>query len=354
MANGDVVPRAKRARHEENGFRVVFPGEECSFAYIAAKRFFQDHPTAILSGMPSHGSCFGAVSSGEADFAVVPIENSASGTLHTTYDFLVKHDVTICGEMGVQEVYSLCAKPGVQLKDVGRVLSHPVILDACSHFIKTRLPREHVDGHCGGIDFVPTRSTTDAARRLAAETAETGDGVLAAAISTKEAATRNNLQILKQDIGNEGFLEARYVLVRAQEGSVANVTPPFPLDSTNHTVKRSMCCALKNEPGAIFKLLSCLALRDISVLKVETRPMGARSRAPPGIPSSVTNLWEYLFYVDYAVPPGQTEEAAARLFASMGEFTTWQRCLGTYKSQSTQAPKQEPSWEEMVDLMAKC
>lgn len=352
MAN-DSVPPAKRARHEERSFKVVFPGEECSFAYVAAKRFFQDHPTAVLNGVPSHGSCFRAISTGEADYAVVPIENSASGTLHSTYDFLLKHDVTICGELGVQEIYSLCAKPGVETKDVGRVLSHPVILEACSHFLKTRLPREIVDGHCGGVELVPTRSTTDAAMRLAAEK-NTSDAVPSAAISTKEAASRNNLRILNQNIGNEGFLEARYVLICAREGSVADVTPPFPLDANSITWKRSMCCSLKNEPGALFKILSVLALRDINVLKVESRPMLAQSRAPPGFPVSASHMWDYLFYVDYAVPLGQTEEAATRVYAAMQDFSVWQRCLGTYKSQITRAPKQEPSWDEMLDLMSKC
>jgi len=330
---------AKRAREDTGRTGVAaYPGDVGSLAHIAAVRLFAGSPGIQLKGVRSFANVFDAVSAGEASYGVVPIENSSSGTLHSTYDLLVKHDVTIRAELGVRERYCLCARPAQSFADIRRVLSHPNILEACSGFVESRLSGEPT------LDSVPTRSTTEAARRVAAGES---DGVVAAAIATREAATHHGLTIMAEDIGNDAFLETRYVVISKQGVQSC----PFPQDAMSPIEKRSACFALTNEPGAIFKLLSCWALRGINILKMETRPVGMGQL--PGLPAGLACLWEYLFYVDYTVPAGYSEEASSRLWESLKEFSVWQRDFGTYPSVVTRAAKQTRSWAEMVDLMAK-
>jgi len=351
-------PAAKRARVAEDADSnvAVYTGEEGSLAHIAATQFFKSFPLTRLKGVNSFDCAFREVAGGKALYGIIPIENSASGTLHSTYDLLVEHDVVIGGELGVREVYCLCAKSEDKgLAGVRRLLSHPNILAACSSFIETRLTpavRAADAEVTGPLATLATRSTTDAARRVADGSADAAAST-DAAIATREAAARFDLKVLAEDIGNDAFLETRYILIHRRVGAAASQPTPFPRDAVSPSRKRSACFALRNEPGAIFKLLSCLALRGIDVLKVETRPLAGGHRAPPGLPAGTARLWDYIFYVDYGVPPGHTAEENKRLWDSLTEFSLWQRDFGAYPSQTTRAEKQAQSWEEMVDIMAK-
>lgn len=340
------APSVKRAKL---GFRdetvAVYPGEEGSLAHVAATQFFKNFRCIRLQGTSSFAGVLDAVVAGRALYGVIPIENSASGTLHSTYDLLVKNDtVVIGGELGVREIYCLCAKTAVELSAVRRVLSHPNILEACSAFIEKRLPSEPL------LATIPTRSTTDATHQVSAAK---GEEEVTAAIATREAAASHGLTVIAEDIGNDAFLETRYIVIHLRTGSAAFQSSLFACDAVGSIRKRSACFALRNEPAAAFKLLSCWALRGMDVLKVETRPLVAGHRAPPGLPTGLARLWDYLFYVDYAVPAGHTEQAEARLWEALSEFSLWQRDFGAYPSLITRTEKQPQSWADMVDLMAK-
>lgn len=338
-------PPAKRARMANSlSDVVVYPGEEGSLAHEAARRLFEGAPDVRLEGVSSFSAAFEEVAGARALHAVVPIENSASGTLHSTYDLLIRHDVVIAGELGVREVYCLCGRAGVALSAVRRVVSHPAIIEACSTFLATKLGDR--------VEEVAAWSTTEAARDVASASSSdaSASASASAAIATRQAAEKHGLQVLAEDIGNDAFLETRYIAVRRPAGPAADRPAPFANVAAGVCKKQSACFAVKNEPGAIFKLLSCWALRNIDVLKVETRPLSAL-RA--GLPGGRARLWDYLFYVDYAVPVGQTQEANARLWDSLREFSLYQRDFGAYDSKIDRAEKQPRCWAEMVDLMAK-
>jgi prephenate dehydratase len=337
------APAAKRAKHDDEGateLDAVYTGGECSFTHLAIERFFQHMPSAKLQGVKNSKVVFETVGAGNALYGVVPFENSASGTLHSIIDLLIKHNLVIGGELGVREVYCLCAKPGVRLSGVNRVMSHSNILEACSTFLEKRL--------AGEVTTLPTSSTTEASQQVASSVDSPG----LAAIVRKEAALKNGLEVLAEDIGNDVFLETRYILVHQCVGPASTATPPFPHDVVSVLKKRSACFALRNEPGAVFKLLSCWALRNIDILKVETRPVS--SAHPSWSGNGTPRLWDNLFYVEYAVPLDQTAESSTRLWEALKEFSCWQQDFGTYSSQLTKAEKiPSTTWSDMVDLMAK-
>ncbi|CAK9064657.1 unnamed protein product [Durusdinium trenchii] len=346
-SNHQSVPAMEPpSKRRDRGETAVYIGEEGSLAHVAIGRFFNHLPQFKQKGVKSFAAAFKAVVNGEAMYGVVPIENSASGTLHSTYDLLLQHDVVIAGELGVREVYCLCGRPDVTLADVRYVLSHPNILSACSAFLETRLPAGSPRA-LAPLEMISTISTTEAARKVSQGGFALG---AACAIATKEAATKHELSVLAEDIGNDAFLETRYILFHLRNGEASKLPPPFPRDVLSPLRKRSACFALSNEPGAIFKLLACWALRSIDVLKVETRPLALGLRAPPNLTKA--RLWDYLFYVDYAMP-ADGENSEARLWDALAEFSLWHRDFGAYSSQVTRAEKTPQEWSDMIDLMTK-
>lgn len=346
MAGSGTPPTKRPCNPSGRGGAVVYPGTEASLAHEAAAQFFKTVPDVTFTGAKSFAGVFEAVVAGEAQYGVVPMENSASGTLHAIYDLLMKHDVVVRGELGVREIYCLCAKTKVDASQVGRVMSHPNILEACSTFIEERLPNEP------SLEISPTRSTSEAAG-MVASLGEGSDAPIVAAIATKGAAVRHGLVVIAENIGNDAFLESRYVAIQLRSNPASTISLPFPEVAPGCVSKASACFALKNEPGAVFKLMSCWALRGLDVLKIETRPFGSGRSAPPGMPSGLARMWEYLFFVDWLVPSGHTEHAKAKLWDSLVEFSVWHRDFGTYPSLVTRAEKQPQSWADMVDLMAK-
>lgn len=336
-----AMPPEKRARTDlmVDAFKVMYPGEEGSLPHIAAKRFTSNSPKAELCGTESYAEAFRAVMAGTALYACVPIENSASGSIAQTYDLIAQHDVVIGGELGMQERYCICGKEGTELADIQRVLSHTNLLDACSDFIESKLQ--------GSVETTATRSSTDAARRVAG-----GEPASSVAICTRESAMRNGLKVLVSNIGNHTYMEARYVLVHRNVGTAAEMPAPFPRDVVGPVQKQIVMCVVSDEPGAFFKLLGQWALRNINVERVETRPLKVGRKAPPGLPPG--NLWDLLIFVEVVEPVGQTEEARRKLWSSLAEFSRWQRNVGTFPSRTSRTMHKLPqSWDDRIDIMTK-
>lgn len=330
-------PPAKRARPECAGGIVLYTGDEGSLTHIAATEFCKGARNFELRSSRSFRTAFEEVAKAEALYAVVPIEQSSSGSVRSTYDLLVEHEeIVIAGELGVREVYCLCAKRGVAHADIKRVLSHPNILEACSTYLGERLQK--------GPETIATRSTTEAVEMVASSAEASG-----AAIATREAACRRGLTILAEGIGNSSYEETRYVLIRRRHDDDSSEADPFPQHLHSET-KRSALFGLRNEPGAIFKLLSVLALRDVNVLKAETRTLSA-NKEYPWLSTPKPLLWDYLFYIDYAVRPTNTTAQNLRVWEALCEFSLWQRDFGVYPSHVSNVEKTPASWADMVDLM---
>jgi len=374
--DGSSAPDTKCARlesaHAGKPFTVLYPGEESSFAYVASTRLFSGCKEAALTGVDGFAGIFEKVASKEALYGVVPIENSSSGTIHATYDLLLQSEnIVIGGELGVRENYCLCARPGTERKGIGHVLGHPAIIEACSRFLNTQLN--------ANISKIPANSSSDAAAQVSESVVDTTTDANAAsagskgikirktvsehtfegqpaAIASRQAATKYGLTVIADDIGNDHFLESRYVLIHRRCTTPSEHPSNFPWDGLlSQQKKRSGVFALKNEPGALFKLLSCFALREISVLKVESRILDAGSHAPPGMPQEMVALWNYLFYLDYEVSPTATDESNTRLWNALQDFSSWQRDFGIYPTVHVSKGEKKPKlgWSHEVDMMTK-
>jgi len=276
----------------EPGPRIAFQGELGAFSQIATYQLAGDN--AIPVPLPTFHQVFEAVANGTCAAAAIPIENTLHGSIHENYDHLLKFDLGIRAETFVRIVHNLIAPPGVRFADITRVFSHPVALAQCLHFFEENpgiRKTIHYDT-AGSVKMIMEEGLKDAG-----------------AIASAAAAPIYGAEILKKSIEDDRQNFTRFFLLRP------NSAPPETPPDRPVKYKTTIVFTVKNVPGALFRCLSALALRDIDMNKIESRPL----RGKP---------WEYLFYLDFI---GSPDEAPARnALGHLREMTDMLRVLGTY------------------------
>jgi prephenate dehydratase len=274
---------------------VAFQGEIGAFSEEAALALY---PGAPLLPMASFEAVFEAVEDGRAQVAVVPIENSLHGSVHTNYDLLREHRVRIIGEVQLRIRHHLMAMPGTTIEGIERVHSHPQALGQCREFLRSRLP---------GAEAVPSYDTAGAAKRLVG-----GPSGRDAAIASERAALEYGLEVLARGIESDQGNFTRFLAIAPMPEATAAVTESGP----GEVMKTSVLYAPKeNLPGALFKSLAVFALRDIDLFKIESRPL----IGSPG---------QYIFYLDLA--GSRSDEAVLHALAHLEEIAAFVKVLGSY------------------------
>jgi prephenate dehydratase len=285
--------------------KVAIQGEKGSFSHEAAEQML---PRCTVIPCARSTEVFDRVQQGSVAAAVIPIENSLAGTVAEHADLLLAHDVFIQAEFPLRIVHNVIAATGVKLSAVRKVLSHPVALDQCRDFFHHHPQIEPVPFYdtAGSVKHVVTNRLPDAA-----------------AIASRHAASEYSGKILKAGVEDDKRNFTRFFLIRKskakgiarQKGSAASA-PSYHHLIPRGANKTSIAFKVKNLPGALFKSLSVFALRDISLSKIESRPMRGRP-------------WEYVFYVDYLRGDDEPARNALRHLAEVAEFV---KVLGIYKS----------------------
>jgi prephenate dehydratase len=290
----------------KGAIKVAIQGELGSFSHEAAERML---PGCAVVPCARSVDVFDRVQRGSVAAAVIPIENSLAGTVAEHADLLVARDVFIQGEFLLRIVHNVIAAPGVKLAALRKVLSHPVALDQCRDFFS----------HHPQIEPVPFYDTAGSVKHVVAHRLPD-----AAGIAGRHAAREYSGRILKASIEDDKRNFTRFFLVRkAMAGSGAAARRKEGSAASGRGYKRliprganktSIAFKVKNVPGALFKSLSVFALRDISLSKIESRPMRGRP-------------WEYVFYVDFL---RGDDEPARNALRHLGEVADLVKVLGIY------------------------
>ena len=279
--------------------KVAIQGERGSFSHEAAERML---PRYMVVPCARSAEVFDRVERGSVAAAVIPIENTLAGTVAEHADLLVARQVFIQAEFLLRIVHNVIAAPGVRLGSLGRVLSHPVALDQCRDFFQQH-PR---------IEAVPFYDTAGSVKHVVGEKLKD-----AAGIAGRQAATEYSGTILRAGVEDDKNNFTRFFLIRKARGGrrpSGSITHPNPRQIPRGANKTSIAFKVKNLPGALFKSLSVFALRDISLSKIESRPMRGRP-------------WEYVFYVD--ILRGD-DEIARHALRHLGEVADFVKVLGIY------------------------
>jgi chorismate mutase / prephenate dehydratase len=287
-----VAHQEQAVREREDApLRIAYQGVEGSYSHLAAQRRYASTPGgALLVGHDTFRGAIEAVTTGVADLALLPIENTTAGSINETYDLLTHHPLHITGEVISAVEHCLLALPGVALDELRTVISHPQALAQCHDFFAAHphlTPRAELD-------------TAGSARRVAA----TNDRTLAA-VASSAAARTYGLAIVATAIQSAAGNATRFVEISPR---------PAPVAATA-TAKTSLVLALADRPGVLGEILLKFAARNLSLTKLESRPI-------PEAP------FTYRFYADVLGHASSAPFAAA--LDDVRPLTTELRILGTY------------------------
>jgi prephenate dehydratase len=286
--------------------KVAIQGELGSFSHEAAEQMLK---RCTVVPCARSAEVFDRTANGSVAAAVIPIENSLAGTVAEHADLLVTHDVFIQAEFLLRIVHNVIAAPGVKLSALCKVLSHPVALDQCRDFFR----------HHPRIEAVPFYDTAGSVKHVVAERLPD-----AAGIASRHAAREYSGKILQAGIEDDKRNFTRFFLIRKSVGKAATTrgkgsapsAPGYQRLIPRGANKTSIAYKLKNQPGALFKSLSVFALRDISLSKIESRPLRGRP-------------WEYVFYVDFL---RGNDDPAKNALRHLGEVAEFVKVLGIYRA----------------------
>jgi chorismate mutase/prephenate dehydratase len=268
----------------EGPLTIGYLGPRATFTHQAALQRFGASAAYVASR--SIADVFDDVEHQRVEYGVVPVENSTEGAVNITLDRLIDSDAVICGELYLpitQNLLSLAPK----LEDIKTVVSHPQGLAQCRNWLAANLPE------------VPLQefTSTSAAAELAASDATI------AAIASDLAGRLYNVPVLRARIEDNPYNSTRFLIIGRRACS------PSGRDKT------SILFAMRNEPGALYRVLEPFAGRGLNLTKIESRP--AKLRA-----------WEYVMFVDFEGHRDTSVVAAA--LDEIRARTVFVKLLGSY------------------------
>ena len=267
----------------ESPLRVAFLGPEGTFTQAAVHKHFGH----AVSNVPLSAidEVFREVESGNADYGVVPVENSTEGVVTHTLDMFSRSRLNISGEVMLPVHHCLLARD--DKAKIRRVYAHSQSLAQC---------REWLDAHLPGVERVAVSSNGEAAR-LAHTEAD------AAAIASRAAAEIHELAVVAENIEDEPDNTTRFLVI----GRVT--VPPTGQDKT------SLLVSAPNRPGALHGLIEPFYRHGVSMTRIESRP-------------SRRAQWDYVFFLD--VEGHVEDEALGKALAEVESRASLLRVLGSY------------------------
>ena len=237
---------------------VAIQGYQGCFHEQAA-RLFYDAPIDIVE-CDTFGDLFAAMQKGEADAAVMAIENTVSGGLLHNFELLRQQGVAVKGEVYIRIQQNLMALPGQRLQDIREVRTHYMAINQTRPWFTQNAP---------WIRLIESEDTAKSAAQLAAD-AEMGVGAVASAL----AAQLYGLEILAPGIETDKQNFTRFLVL-----DPALEVPRQDID------KAVLCFTLPHKPGSLAQILTILSFYDMNLTRIQSLPIPGRE-------------WQYFFYAD--------------------------------------------------------
>jgi len=269
---------------QQEPLKIAYLGPEGTFTQQAVQKHF-GHSVHALSH-PGIDAVFEQVQSGEADFGVVPVENSTQGIVSHTLDMFLTSDLNICGEIELR-IHQNLMTHARNLPQIERVYSHQQSLSQCKHWLRANLPN---------VELISVASNSEAARRVRNDPE-------AAAIAGRSAAEIYGLPILFSGIEDSADNTTRFLVIGRQ------IFAPSGQDKT------TLLLAGHEGPGLLYSLLAPFQKHGVNMTRIESRP-------------SSLGKWQYVFFVDVSGHSQDPEVAAA--LKDLEQVSKYSRVLGSY------------------------
>lgn len=284
------ISRRYQARLNE-GMKVAYSGVEGAFAYIAAKRMFEN---AQLIAYPSFESAYESTQNGQCDACVLPIENSFAGDVGTVMDLMFQGNLYVNQVIDLAVVHNLMSVEGATKETIKQVVSHPQALSQCSSYITKH-----------GYESKPYTNTA-----LAAKLVKESNDPTIAAIASDETANIFGLKILESGINESRNNTTRFgAFSRAQNDNTSKKKA-----MGDHFI---LVFTVKNEAGALAKTLDIIGAHGFNMRNLRSRPMKEL-------------MWSYYFYIE--ADGNINTEDGRDMLRELGATCDRLKLVGTYKT----------------------
>ncbi len=290
----------KASRHYQRkrleGMKVAFSGIEGAFAAIAAGRIF---PHAERLPYPDFKSAYEAVVSGNADVAVLPIENSTAGEVAPVVDLMFFGSLVVTSIYDFSIVHHLVGLPDAHLSGIKTVVSHPQALAQCAGFLREQK-----------LSTVPAENTA-----IAAKSVMDGGDPTVAAIASEETARLYGMKVLARAINETGLNTTRFAVLSRSAIGESSVG--------KHSI---LLFTVRNEAGFLAKAIQVIGSHGYNMRCLRSRPVKDL-------------LWQYYFYVelegDLDTPEGK------KMLEELSGYCEKLKVLGCFRFPSVLSPTED-------------
>ncbi|MHA2709891.1 prephenate dehydratase [Vibrio owensii] len=275
--------------------RVAFLGAKGSYSHLASREYFSRKNTELIELNCEHfKEVTQTVESGHADYGVLPIENTSSGSINEVYDLLQHTTLYIVGELTQPIEHCLVATKDIRLENIKTLYSHPQPHQQCSEFLS----------RMKGVKLESCASTADAMQKV--QELNRDD---VAAIGNASSGKLYGLQAIQDNIANQTENHTRFIVVARKPVEVSTQIP----------AKTTLIMSTSQQAGSLVQTLLVLQRYDINMTKLESRPI-------------MGNPWEEMFYVDLESHLGSSEMQQA--IDELTKITKHLKVLGCYPSEN--------------------
>ena len=281
------MPHGKQKISKET--RVVYQGVEGAFGSVALNKYFGKENVTVKN-VEEFEEVFIALSNNQADFGILPIENSQTGSIAEVYDLFRKYPAFIIGEIDLAVVQNLLGVKGAKLADVKTVYSH------IQGFLQSKA---FLEKH-KNISQIPMSNTAISAQYVSSE-----NDISKAAIASSEAAEKYGLDIIEESINTDRNSQTRFIVISNK------------IEYDDEASKISLSFTLPNISGSLSRVLLIFAKNNLNMIKIESRP-------------SLNKNFEYFFYVD--ISGNLSDEKVKNALLELANTTNYFEVLGNYQA----------------------
>lgn len=277
----------------QHAARIAFLGPKGSYSHLAARQYAARHFDRLIEcGCQKFQDIFAQVETGQADYAILPIENTSSGSINEVYDLLQHTSLSIVGELTNPIDHCVLVAGNSDLSQIETVYSHPQPFQQCSQFLN-RFPHWKIEY---------TESTAAAMEKVAKL-----NSPKVAALGSEAGGALYGLQVLEHNLANQQQNITRFIVLARKAIDVSEQVP----------AKTTLIMATGQQSGALVEALLVLRDNGIIMTKLESRPING-------------NPWEEMFYID--VQANLRADAMQKALRDLAPITRSLKVLGCYPS----------------------
>ncbi|PJG85909.1 prephenate dehydratase [Conservatibacter flavescens] len=289
-----VYLQKKLNAEREQNIHIAFLGKRGSYSHLASRNYATRYQEQLVElSCESFQQVFERVQNGEADYGVLPLENTTSGSINEVYDLLQHTDLFIVGELAYPIKHCVLVSEQEDLSKIDTLYSHPQVIQQCSQFIQT-LDRVHIE-YC---------ESSSHAMQLVAGLNKPN----IAALGNEDGGNLYGLRVLKSGIANQENNITRFIVVA--KNAVA-VSPQI------HT-KTLLLMKTTQQAGALVDALTVFKKHNVIMTKLESRPIYGKP-------------WEEMFYLE--IEANTNDPDTQQVLAELKEYSTFLKVLGCYPSE---------------------